>query len=146
MANQHKTTRPTTSNLQRDWYIVDASVAPLGRIATTVASLLIGKNRADFSRDVDMGASVVVINTDKIQLSGKKPENKVYFWHTGRKGGLKHRMYSDQMAKDSTVVFYKAVKGMLPKNRQQDNRLNNRLFLYKDQDHNHTQKLNTAKI
>lgn len=142
--NQTKTTRPTKTSFQRPWYVVDASKDSLGRVATLTANLLTGKNRADYSQDVDMGAMVVVINADKIQLTGKKPEKKVYFRHTGRIGGLSYRTFAKQMQLDSSVPFYKAVSGMLPKNRHRDLRLNNRLFIFPGEEHNITHKLTEA--
>ncbi len=135
-----KTTRPTKAGLQRDWYILDASKEPLGRLATKAATVLMGKNRADFSQDVNMGGVVVVINSDKIVLTGQKSTRKNYFRHSGRLGGLKIRSFPEQMAKDSTVPVYKAIKNMLPKNRHQDVRMNNLLHIFKE-DHNFTTKM-----
>lgn len=136
-----KTTRAVKAGFQRPWFVLDASKEPLGRLSTEAARLLTGKNRADYSPDIDMGAMVVIINSDKIVLTGKKPEKKVYFWHTGRH--IKNRSFEKQMKLDSKVPVYKAVKGMLPKNRHQDIRLNQRLFIFPG-DHNLTQKLTQA--
>lgn len=138
--NATKTTRAVKTGFQRPWYVVDASKEPLGRLATKISELLIGKNRADYAPDVDMGAMVVVINAKQTVLTGKKPERKVYFRHSGCRGGLKHRFFKDQIERDASVPVYKAIKGMLPKNRHQDIRLNQRLFIF-DGDHNLPHKM-----
>jgi len=134
--NAVKTTRGVKKGFQRPWYIFDASTQPLGRLSTEIARVLTGKNRADYSPDVDMGGMVVVINASKTILTGKKPEFKHYFTHTGRPGSLKARSFKEQIKKDATRPVYRAVKGMLPKNRHQDLRLNNRLFIFEGKEHN----------
>jgi large subunit ribosomal protein L13 len=137
-----KTTRPTTKNFQRDWYIIDASTMPLGRLASKVASVLTGKNRADYTPSVDMGGCVVIVNSDKLTMTGKKMQKKVYFRHeNGRLGGLKVRSIQQQMVLDSTRPVYLAVKRMLPKNRHQDIWMNTRLQIFKTPTHNLTQKM-----
>jgi large subunit ribosomal protein L13 len=141
--NSTKTTRPTKEGLMRDWYILDASKDSLGRVATEAARLLMGKNRADFASDVNMGAMVVVINTANIVVTGQKAEKKNYFRHSGRIGGLKSRSFNEQMSLDSKVPMYRAIKNMLPKNRHQDLRMNNMLFLFEG-DHNLTHKMKPA--
>ncbi len=98
------------------WYVVDATDMPLGRLASQVAAVLRGKNKPTFTPNVDMGDYVIVINTDKVVLTGKKLEKKMYTYHTGYIGGLKQTPYKDMMAKKSDLVVYEAVKGMLPKN------------------------------
>lgn len=139
--NAVKTHRPTKTGMHRTWYLVDASKAPLGRISTLIADLLTGKNRPDFAYDVDMGGQVVVINTDKVVVTGKKAENKVYFRHTGHTGGIRHTTFEEQLAKDSRKIIYHAVSGMLPKNRHRDLRLNNRLYMFTDANHSIPHKL-----
>jgi large subunit ribosomal protein L13 len=141
--NSTKTFRPTKTKLQRTWYVVDASSNSLGRLATKIANALTGKNRADYSQDVDMGACVVVTNAAKTVLTGMKPKFKVYFRHSGRIGSLKYRTFEQQIEKDPTKVVYHAVKGMLPKNRHQDLRMNNRLYIFADENHGMPQKLET---
>jgi large subunit ribosomal protein L13 len=138
-----KSTRPTKIGLQREWYLLDASKEPLGRLATKAATILMGKNRADFAPDVNMGGVVVVINSDKIVLTGKKAQKKNYFRHSGRIGSMKVRSFEEQSALDSTVPIYKAIKNMLPKNRHQDLRMNNMVHIFKG-DHNLTQNLTVA--
>lgn len=138
--NATKTSRGNTNGIQRDWYLVDITKDNLGRVATEIANYLMGKNRADFQPDVDMGGVVVVINSDKVKLSGKKPEKKTYFKYGRQLGSMKVRTLPQQLEKDSTQIVYRAVKGMLPKNRMQDIRMNQRLHIYKDENHNHPNK------
>jgi large subunit ribosomal protein L13 len=141
--NAVKSTRPSKEGLQREWYVLDASKEPLGRLATKAATILMGKNKANYAQDVNMGGIVVVINSDKIILTGKKAEKKNYFWHTGRIGGIKTRTFGDQMNIDSTVPIYKAIKNMLPKNRHQDIRMNNLVHIFKA-GHNFTNTMTDA--
>lgn len=110
-----KTYMAKPEEVKRQWFIVDAQNLPLGRVATTVADILTGKNKTTFTPHVDTGDFVVVINTDKIVLTGKKLENKKMRHHTGYVGGLKEIGYDILMKKNSTLAFEKAVKGMLPK-------------------------------
>ena len=102
--------------VKREWYVVDASGMTLGRLASQVASVLRGKHKPTFTPNVDTGDFVIVLNSDKVVLTGKKLEQKMYTYHTGYIGGLKQTPYKDMMAKKSDVVVYEAVKGMLPKN------------------------------
>jgi large subunit ribosomal protein L13 len=141
--NATKTTRPTKNGLNRDWFILDASKEPLGRIATKAADYLTGKYRADYAPDVDMGAMVVVINSAQTVVTGMKAKKKNYFTHSGRIGGLKIISFEDLIVKDPTSPIYKAISGMLPKNKHRDLRLNNHLFIFKG-DHNITQKMVAA--
>lgn len=111
-----KTFMAQPGKAEMKWYVVDATDMPLGRLASQVAAVLRGKNKPTFTPNVDMGDYVIVINTDKVVLTGKKLEKKMYTYHTGYIGGLKQTPYKDMMAKKSDVVVYEAVKGMLPKN------------------------------
>ena len=128
--NKIKSTRPTTDKLDRQWYVIDASKMPLGRLATEAARILTGKNRADYAPDVNMGGVVVIINAQNSVLTGKKAEKKNYFSHSGYLGGLKTTSYAEYQVKNPTVPVYKAIKGMLPKNRQQDVRMNNLVHIF----------------
>lgn len=140
-----KTTRASKVDLIRKWYILDASKEPVGRLATKAARLLMGKNRADFQPDVDMGGVVVVINSKKLVFTGTKMKRKVYFrYDNGRIGSLKHRTMEQQMDKDSTRPIYLAIRRMLPKNRHQDIRMNNRLHILTGEKHGFTQQLEIA--
>lgn len=138
------TSRPTTRGLKRDWFLLDASKEPLGRLATKAACILMGKNRADFSKDQDMGGCVVIINADKTVLTGMKPKYKVYFRHTTRPGSTKTRTFNEQMQLDPTRPVYLAIKRMLPKNRHQDIRMNQRLKIFAGENTGLTQKLISA--
>ena len=98
------------------WYVVDAAGVTLGRLASQVASVIRGKHKPTFTPNVDMGDYVIVINTDKVVLTGNKLEDKMYTYHTGYVGGLKQIPYKTMMANKSDRVLLLAVKGMLPKN------------------------------
>ena len=122
--------------LERKWYIVDAANKPLGRTAVTVANLLRGKHKADFTPNLDCGDFVVVINTDKAILTGKKLEQKTYYRVSGWIGGLKETKARIMMETRSDYAMELAVKGMLPKNTLGRNALT-RLHLYKGAEHVH---------
>ena len=110
-----KTYMAKPEQVKREWFIVDAAGLPLGRVATTVADILTGKNKTTFTPHIDNGDFVVVINTDKLVLTGKKLEQKKMRHHTGYVGGLKEVGYDTLMKTNSCLAFEKAVKGMLPK-------------------------------
>ena len=101
-------------NIERKWYVVDAANKPLGRVATEVADLLRGKKKATYTPHFDSGDFVIVINADKVTLSGKKATQKYYRHHTGYVGHLKEVQYGILMEKDPEFVFELAVKGMVP--------------------------------
>ena len=122
--------------VKREWFVVDASGLTLGRLASQVASVLRGKNKPTFTPNVDTGDFVIVLNSDKVVLTGKKLEQKMYTYHTGYIGGLKQTPYKDMMAKKSDVVVYEAVKGMLPKN-SLGRQMLTKLRVYKGAEHNH---------
>ncbi len=131
-----KTYMANPATVERKWFVVDAANMPLGRLASQVADMLTGKNKVIYTPHVDTGDFVIVLNSDKVVLTGKKAENKVYRHHTGYIGGLKEINYKTLMEKDSRKVIEKAVKGMLPKNslgRKQITRLN----VFKGAEHNH---------
>lgn len=132
-----KTFMAKPENVERKWYIVDAKDMPLGRLATQVADILSGKNKPCFTPHVDTGDYVIVINSDKLVLTGKKAVQKQYRTHSGFIGGLKETNYATMMDKASDLVVMKAVKGMLPKTtlgRKQATRLK----IYKGEEHNQT--------
>lgn len=130
-----KTTRPVTQGLNRTWYIVDASKTPIGRLATESARLLLGKNLPTYSQDINMGGVLVVINAKNSVFTGKKPEKKRYFRHSGYMGGLKITTYKEYQAKNPKFPIYTAIKGMLPKNKHRDLLMNNRVYIF-DEGHN----------
>ena len=123
-------------NVERKWYIVDATDVPLGRLASQVAAVLRGKNKPMFTPNVDTGDFVIIINTDKVVLTGKKLEKKMYRHHTGHVGGLKEVSYGTLMNEKSDFVVYNAVKGMLPKN-SLGAKMMKKCKIYKGSEHKH---------
>ena len=130
------TTLLKKETLERKWYVVDAAGKPLGRTAVTVANLLRGKTKATFTPNVDCGDYVIVINTDKAILTGKKLDQKCYYRVTGWIGGLKETKARVMMEKRSDYAMELAIKGMLPKNATGRNSMT-RLHLYKGAEHPH---------
>ena len=112
-----KTYMPSAKNIERKWYVVDATGLTLGRLASQVAAILRGKNKPTFTPFMDMGDYVIIVNASKVKLTGKKEQNKVYVTHTGQPGGRKETSYKEMMAKKPEQVVKLAVKGMLPKNK-----------------------------
>ena len=104
------------SEIERKWYVINADGKVLGRLASEVAKLLKGKHKPTYTTNLDVGDYVVVVNTDKMILTGNKMEDKIYRRHTGYIGNMKELQAKDMMAKDSANVLMLAVKGMLPKN------------------------------
>lgn len=102
--------------IERKWYVIDAENKPLGRVATEVAKLLKGKHKPTYTTHLDCGDNVIVINSDKVVLTGNKLNDKIYRHHSGHIGGMKETPYKDLMAKYSDRAIETAVKGMLPKN------------------------------
>ena len=111
-----KTFMAKPGEVERKWYVVDATDMVLGRLASNVAAVLRGKNKPIFTPNVDTGDYVIIINADKVRLTGKKLEQKYYRYHTGYIGGLKEIQYKDMMEKKPVLALELAVKGMLPKN------------------------------
>ena len=105
----------SASNIERKWYVVDAADYTLGRLASQVASVLRGKNKPTFTPHIDTGDYIVVVNADKIKVTGKKMDQKVYYHHSDYVGGMKEQTLKEKMAKKPEDVIYLAVKGMLPK-------------------------------
>ena len=122
--------------VERKWYVVDAAGVTLGRLASKVADVLRGKNKPTFTPNVDTGDFVIVINTDKVVLTGKKLTDKYYRYHTGYIGGLKEVSYKKMLAEKSDLAVYEAVRGMLPKNSLGRATLK-QLRVYKGAEHNH---------
>lgn len=141
-----KTYMAKAESVERKWYVVDAAGVPLGRLASRVASVLRGKNKPTYTPNVDTGDFVIVVNTDKAVLTGKKLENKFYRYHTGYIGGLKEISYKKMMAEKSDLAVYEAVKGMLPKN-SLGRQMLKKLKVYKGGEHNHAaQKPEELKV
>lgn len=125
-----------SETVDRKWYVVDATNIPLGRVASQVAAVLRGKNKTIYTPHVDTGDFVIVINTDKMVLTGNKLTDKKYFHHSGYPGGIKEATYKDLMEKKSDFVLEKAVKGMLPKN-SLGKKMFQKLKCYKGAEHPH---------
>ncbi len=141
-----KTYMAKAEAVERKWYVVDAAGVPLGRLASCVASVLRGKNKPTYTPNVDTGDFVIIVNTDKTVLTGKKLENKFYRYHTGYIGGLKEISYKKMMAEKSDLAVYEAVKGMLPKN-SLGRQMLKKLKVYKGAEHNHAaQKPEVLKV
>ncbi len=131
-----KTFSAKPTDVVRKWYVIDAASAPIGRIATEAASLLIGKGKPMVTAHIDTGDFVVIVNTDNLVATGNKMEGKMYYRHSGFPGGLKTQTLREKMEKDSTTVLIKAIRGMLPVNKLRDGRLA-RLKVYAGTEHNH---------
>ncbi len=135
-----KTSVKSGKNIKRDWHLVDVTTDSLGRVATKIAALLIGKNKPEFSYHLDQGDYVVAINTDKLKSTGKKLKQKTYYFHSAFAGNMKEFSLAEMIDKDSRKVIYHAVLGMIPKNRLRDQRMS-RLKLFVDDKHTFADKL-----
>jgi len=131
-----RTYTPKPGDVQSDWYVIDATDVVLGRLATHVATLLRGKHKATFAPHVDGGDFVIVINADKVALTGNKREQKLAYTHSGYPGGLRAVAYSDLLEKHPERAVEKAVRGMLPKTTLGRNQLG-KLKVYRGSEHPH---------
>jgi large subunit ribosomal protein L13 len=132
-----KTYTAKPGEIERRWYVVDAEGQNLGRLATRIADQLRGKNKPQFTPHVDTGDFVVVVNAEKIAVTGKKLDEKIYYRHSGYPGGLKKRTLREQLDRRPTEVLRLAVKGMLPKNKLAARQLT-KLKIYAGPEHPHT--------
>jgi large subunit ribosomal protein L13 len=131
-----RTYNPKTGEIARDWYVVDAEGQTLGRLATQIADVLRGKRKPQYAPHVDTGDFVVVVNAEKIAVTGSKLDDKMYYRHSGYPGGLKTRSLREQLGRQPTEVLRKAVKGMLPKNKLAAQQLG-KLKIYAGPEHPH---------
>ena len=122
--------------VERKWYLLDAEGQTLGRLAVLAANLLRGKHKPQFTPNVDTGDFVIIINAEKICVSGKKETDKMYYHHTGYPGGLKSASFKELMQKDATMALEKAIKGMLPHNTLGQEQFN-KLKIYAGAEHPH---------
>ncbi len=136
MATKVASKKGSPEYVESKWYVVDGDGMPLGRLASQVAAVLRGKNKPIFTPNVDCGDHVIVINSDKVVLTGKKLDKKMKRTHSGYMGGLKEKTYREYMANDSDKAVYDAVKGMLPKTALGRQMLK-KLRVYKDEKHGH---------
>jgi large subunit ribosomal protein L13 len=132
-----KTFSATPDDITHDWFVVDAAGVPLGRLASHVAQLIRGKHKPTFTPHMDGGDFVVVVNADKVKLSGRKLDQKTYFKHTGYMGHESHVPARDMLAKHPDRVIEKAVFGMLPKNSLSRQKLRTKLKVYAGAEHPH---------
>jgi large subunit ribosomal protein L13 len=132
----NKTPLPSVDSLVRQWYLVDAENQTLGRLASEVASVLRGKNKPIYTPHLDTGDFVIVINADKIRVSGNKPTQKLYRRHSGRPGGMKTETFAHLQARIPERIVEKAIKGMLPHNAL-GRQLFRKLKVYKGSEHPH---------
>ena len=136
----NKTFRLKRKDILTEWHIIDATDQPLGRLATRISSLILGKHKPTYEPHLAMGDYVVVINSDKVIVTGQKFDKKVYYRHSGYPGGIRQRTFAEQMEIDSRRVIEKAVKGMLPHN-VRGRTLFKRLKVYSDEKHPHAAQL-----
>ena len=132
----YKTISATAEGVTKEWYVIDATNEELGRLASQIAKIIRGKNKPCFTPHADCGDYVIVINAEKVKLTGKKMTDKVYTRHTGYPGGQRFATPADYLAKKPTFIIEKAVKGMLPKTRLGEHMLKN-LKVYAGAEHPH---------
>jgi large subunit ribosomal protein L13 len=131
-----KTYTAKPGEIERQWYVVDAEAKTLGRLATQLADVLRGKGKPAYTPHVDTGDFVVVVNAEKVHVTGQKLDQKIYYRHSGYPGGLRERTLREQLARRPEEVLRKAVKGMLPKNKLAAAQLR-KLKIYAGPDHPH---------
>lgn len=139
--NMNKTYMQKSAEVEREWHLVDVKDQVLGRVATQIATLLIGKHKPTFTPHIDGGDYVVVVNASKIAVTGGKEDKKVYYHHSNYPGGLKEITFGEMMEKFPTRAIEKAVYNMLPKNKLRTERMN-RLKVYAGEEHKHESQLN----
>lgn len=131
-----KTYTATPKDIKRDWYVVDAAGKVLGRLATEIASRLRGKHKPEYTPHMDTGDYIVVINADKIEVTGKKESDKIYYRHTGYPGGIKSTTLKELREKTPERIIEAAIKGMLPKN-SLGRTMFSKLHIYNGSEHKH---------
>jgi large subunit ribosomal protein L13 len=132
----NKTILPTVDTLDKKWYVIDATDQRLGRLASEIAQILRGKKKPIFTPHMDTGDHVIVINAEKVVVTGRKPQQKLYRRHSGRPGGMKTETFEKLQARIPERIIEKAVKGMLPKNAL-GRKLFTNLKVYKGSEHPH---------
>ena len=137
MITFEKTYMPSAKDIERKWYVVDATNKTLGRLAAEVAKVLRGKNKPTYTPFLDMGDYVIVVNADKIKVTGKKLDQKIYYHHSDYVGGMKEESLRDKLANSPTEVIELAVKGMLPKG-PLGRQMYTKLHVYAGAEHPHT--------
>lgn len=132
-----KTYSQKSSEISRDWYLIDASTLPLGKLAVVIADKLMGKSKVTYTPHTDNGDYVVVINAKNLKVTGNKMTDKKYYRHSGFPGGLTELKLEEVIEKDPSLAIKEAVKGMLPKNKLSSDRLG-RLRIFEGSEHTHT--------
>ena len=132
----YKTVSANAATVQKNWYVIDATELVVGRLASRVALVLRGKNKPDFTPHVDCGDNVIIINAEKVKLTGKKMTDKVYVRHTGYPGGQRFATPKELLKRKPFAVVEEAIRGMLPKNRLGAQLFRN-LFVYAGSEHPH---------
>ncbi|MFB6275979.1 MAG: 50S ribosomal protein L13 [Halothece sp.] len=132
----NKTPLPNAETHERQWYVIDASGYRIGRLASEIAKIIRGKNKPHFTPHMDTGDFVIVINAEKVTISGNKPNEKLYFRHSQRPGGMKTESFNQLQQRIPERIIEQAVKGMLPKNRL-GRQLFNKLKVYAGPEHPH---------
>ena len=130
----------TKENVERNWYVIDAEGMSLGRLAAKVATVLRGKNKPTFTPHIDCGDYVIVVNASKVNLTGKKLDDKIYYNHSGYTGGLRERTAKEMRQDYPVEMVERAVKGMLPHNRL-GRQMYKKLFVYAGEDHKHAAQM-----
>ena len=133
----NKTITPSLETIERNWFLVDAKDKKLGRLSTEIASVLRGKNKPTFTPHLDTGDFVIVVNAEKIKVTGKKSDQKLYRRHSGRPGGMKVETFNALQSRIPERIVEKAIKGMLPHTRL-GRQLFTKLKVYKGSDHPHS--------
>lgn len=131
-----KTYMPNPDKIERKWYVVDADGCTLGRLASEIAKILRGKNKPQFTPHEDTGDYVIVVNAEKVKVTGKKLSQKIYYHHSGYVGGMKETTLNEMLAKKPERVLELAVKGMLPKG-PLGRQMYRKLFVYTGPEHKH---------
>ena len=140
MKNTNDTVSTKIDTIKRQWYLVNVGGKTVGRVATEIATRLMGKSKPYFVRHLDCGDYVVVVNTNKLRVTGKKDVQKVYTSYSGYPGGLKREAFRDLLARKPEEIMTRAVKGMLPKNKLRDQFLK-RLYVFAGSEHPYGEKL-----
>ncbi len=132
-----KTYSQKTAEIKREWWVIDASTLPLGKLAVVIADKLMGKSKVTYTPHIDNGDYVVVVNAKNLKVTGEKMTKKKYYRHSGFPGGLTELKLEEVIAKDPSVAIREAVKGMLPKNKLSADRME-RLRVFDGAEHTHT--------
>ena len=131
-----KTFMQTKETVERNWYVIDAENLPLGRVATKAASMLRGKHKPTYKTHIDCGDYIIIVNADKVKLTGNKLNDKMYYDHSGFPGGLRERNAKTMIENYPVEMVERAVKGMLPKG-PLGRQMFKKLFVYAGSEHNH---------